>query len=289
MTISECGTHDWRPDPAPQASIEAWRCANCEATSATCIQGGHAADSTLPLCLACQKRTTRIIDQLDQYLRIALVADVAKSDMRSPMDYRLRVAGSKMQHEAEGAEGVLEVMLGWQGMWVDAAGSEGQEGWAEYLKGHLLWAAVNPTASAWEDFAIEIRSHRATARELAGLGPKRLPERCIHCNGDLVQDRCDERGEPYADGLQDEVRCIVCGRTWDDRGAYQLVTRRHVAESSGTVTIEQARAIWPDVPAATWRDWKRREKIVGDRLQLDDIRALVTRREDGSRVGRPMG
>ena len=286
MSVTECEVHEW------VKAEESWACSQCVATSATCAQGDHPANSSIPLCLRCQVRIAQRIRQLDAYLRLALVAEVAQSDLKSPMDYRMRVSGSCIQHEAEGAEGIEEVMLGWGGMWAEYVGAE-NAGWADFLTTHLLWAVQHPNESGWEDFAREVGAHRLTAQHLAGLGPARLPERCVYCKplghkGELVQDRVDRHGEPYADGLQDEVRCLTCDRHWEDRQAYQLVTRMHITASEGEVTIEQAKELWPEVPAATWRRWKKRGDLeaTGGTHSLASLRALVTRRrEELGRLG----
>ena len=287
MSITECEVHEWVAVEEPRSVIEAWACSQCAATSAECAQGGHASGSAIPLCRPCQVRVARQIDQLEEYLGLAIVAEVAKSDMRSPMDYRVQVGGSRIQHESDGAEGLVEIVLGWVAMWADASGAT-EQGWADYLKGRLIWAATNPEASAWSDFTDEVVRHRAAARGLAGLGPVHLPETCVHCHdlgqrGELVQDRCDDHGKPHPDGLQDEVRCVLCDRRWEDRGAYRLVVRGHLARrADGLVTMEQARALWPEVPAATWRDWRRRGNLPrgAEVYALSDLRALVTRRDE---------
>lgn len=298
--------HYWDRNPTPRDSTEAWVCTSCPATSAQCVQGEHPAGSAIPLCIPCQRRIEQHLDQLADYLGLALAYEESRSPVRSPMDYRLMVKGSKMQHESDGAEGIVEILYGWTAAWTEAGAGDAAEGALPFLRSRLVWAATNPGASGWVDFISEVGSMRIAAREIAGLGPRRLPERCVYCNdhtlpeaqrlrGDLVQDRCDAKGRPYPDGLQVEIRCVTCDRRWEDRQHYQLVVRQRLAEAdqekpNATATIEQAKRLWPEVPPATWRRWRQRKELEPNKdglYLLADLRRLVTRRTADARPGRP--
>ena len=139
------------------------------------------------------------------------------------------------------------------------------------LKGFHVWAAHNPEASDWRAYLKAMRSLRASARRIAGLLPERIAEPCVMCGGDVVQDWSDGDWMPLETGLSDTVRCTRCGTTWGDRLHWHFTMRNHIVElpaehPDALVTIEQARMIWPDVPAATWRSWAKRWRDEGDDL-----------------------
>ena len=108
-----------------------------------------------------------------------------------------------------------------------------------------------------------MRTARHAARRIAGLLPQRMPEPCVHCGGECVQDWSDDAWQPLSTGLSDVVRCLGCGLTWDDRAHWHFATRRRIVElpadhPDALITMEHARQIWPDVPSGTLRQWAKR-------------------------------
>lgn len=210
------------------------------------------------------------------------------------------------------------------------------------LKGMHLWAAHNPEASDWPGYWRAIHRLLWRARSEAGLMPQVQAEPCVHCGGDCVRDWSDRDWEPLTDGLSDVVRCTGCGMTWGDREDWRRVSRHHLVvladeHPDALVTLDQARTIWTDVPAATWRQWLKRDRDAWEQsvdeaivwhtawceleaepgppiprdeppelsprripehgqdrhgaalYRVGDLAAMVARRADVERVGRPAG
>lgn len=137
------------------------------------------------------------------------------------------------------------------------------------LKHLHVWAAHNTDASDWLAYLKAMRKLRHQARRIAGLLPERLPEPCPHCGGQVVQDWADQWWKPLETGLSDVVRCTGCGMTWGDRARWLFSTRQHIVDvpemhPDSLVTLAQARMIWTDVPAATWRSWAKRWRDDGE-------------------------
>lgn len=156
-------------------------------------------------------------------------------------------------------------LLSWVARWTEYAGPSNASA-ADYLRGHHMWAAHHPEESGWLRYLKAMRALRCQARRIAGLLPKRLPEPCVHCGGQVVQDWADRWWKPLDGGLSDVVRCLGCGTTWGDRASWLFSTRQHIVDvpavhPESLVTLAQARMIWPDVPAGTWRQWLFRDQM----------------------------
>lgn len=298
--MKTCATHEWHLSESPTSQIDQWQCANCPETSATCIVAhdgeAHPVGSALPICEPCIKREQRILSDIEHYLGHWDWLDYKpqKSSMAYPL---VRVHGGKPDDDERlTPEDVEGVMWSWVGLWTERTGAQ-RSHWKDFLKGHLVWAANNPELSGWEDFTREIRQQRARARAMVGLDPLRLPEPCMYCGGRVVQDWADKHGNPYGDGLQDEVRCTKCDLAWSDRNEFQRVVREHVQQLPKTapdarVALDLAKRVKPEIPAATWRKWIQRGELVADErgtYRLADIERLATRRLSDLRPGRKVG
>ena len=253
--------HEWTQSPA------GWACTTCDQTSATCGTCGRASGSALLLCPSCERRASEVLDGIEHAL--GLWERTPRSPMRSPGDMRL-VRGGGTAAEITDPSDIESRMLAWCARWAEHTGASNVEP-LSYLKSRHLWAAHNPETSDWREYLAAMRRLRASARGLAGLLPQRVAEPCPLCGGVVVQDWSDESWEPLETGLSDIVRCTRCATTWGDRTRWRFTMRHHIVTLPGDhpdalVTLEQARMIWPDVPAATWRSWAKRWRDEGDGL-----------------------
>lgn len=276
--MSRC-THEWIETDDPRSEIEAWACAECDLTSASCIVCQRATGSSLLICARCIAREERLLDDVVRILGqdqgspgddpdgwgAPDLSDLGGPSLpRSPMDYRVRVSGSRAGGDRRSAEDVHDALRSWVTMWSHYAGHADGDA-VGYLKGRLLWAAHNIGQSQFWDYRAAIRKLRATALGIVGLAPHALADRCMHCGGRVVQDRADYRGIAYDTGLQDVARCTGCGMTWGDRTAFQRVVRQHLHELGDTrpdawVTRDQIRTIYPWLQGGTLRQWIKRDR-----------------------------
>lgn len=296
-----------------------WTCVDCPETTPTCIvnkpdddENGH--PTGIPaqnICPGCIRYEQHVLDD---------IADALGHWQHQPRSLvpairydRDKIDGSRTQDDRPAItkpSDVLDVLWSWADMWVEARGEEPLEGAVlAHLKRYLLWAANNPSDSAWEDYRAEMRQMRHHARRLSGLLPKRLAGPCVHCGGQIVQDWATHNWQPRIDdrpehnGLSDTHRCTGCGLTWAHREAW-MYTNGHTLKLAPEfapdtlVTIEDARKhIFPDVPASTWRTWTDRGDITehdrnvrGQALyRVGDLHTLVQRRADTARAGRRAG
>lgn len=258
--------HEWVRDPEHDG-VRAWACTDCTETCATCGTCGRASGSSLLLCDRCERHAGRVLDDIDHALGL-WQAD-PRSPMRSPGDMRLVPGGGEAAGITRPSD-VTDRMLSWVARWTEHTGATNARP-AAFLKSRHIWAAHNPELSDWPDYLRAMRALRADARRIAGLLPQRLAEPCPLCGGTVVQDWSDEDWEPLEDGLSDIVRCTGCGTTWGDRTRWRFTMRHHIvmlpaAHPDALVTLDQARMIWPDIPAATWRSWAKRWRDEGDDL-----------------------
>jgi len=264
--------HEWvRVEGAE--GIRAWACTDCDETSATCGTCHRASGSTLLLCARCERQAARVLDDIADALGYCETSP--RSLINSPGDMRLvpgfgETGGVTTSVDIEGR------MLSWVARWTEYAGATAQSA-SDYLRGRHMWAAHHPSESGWLAYLSDMRQLRHQARGLAGLLPKRHPEPCVHCGGQVVQDWADHWWKPLEDGLSDVVRCTGCGTTWGDSAHWLFSTRQHIVDvpavhPESLVTLAQARMIWPDVPAGTWRQWLFRDQTAWER----GVAAVVT-------------
>jgi hypothetical protein len=253
-------THEWvRVEGAE--GIRAWGCRDCDETSATCGTCGRASGSVLLLCARCEKEAARVLDDIADAL--GYYETPPRSLIDSPGDMRLvpgfgETTGMQTPADIEGR------MLGWVARWTEYAGPSNAAA-SDYLRAHHMWAAHHPDESHWLAYLSDMRKLRHEARGVAGLLPKRHPEPCVHCGGQVVQDWADRWWKPLETGLSDVVRCTGCGTTWGDRAHWLFSTRQHIVDvpamhPDSLITLKQARMVWADVPAGTWRQWLARDR-----------------------------
>ena len=295
-----------------------WTCLDCDDQAPTCIiekpsdepGEGHPSIPGQAICNGCLRYEQGVLDD---------IADALGHWQHQPRSLvpairydRDKLKGSRTQDDRPAVNtpgDILDVLWSWLDMWVETRGEEPLEGAViAHLKRYLLWTANNPDDSVWTDYRSEMRQMRHHARRLAGLLPKRLAGPCVHCGGQVVQDWADEHWQPRIDvrpehnGLSDQVRCTGCDLTWKHREAW-MFTNRHTLQllpdvkPDALVTIEDARRIFTDVPASTWRTWTDRDELTEqDRdvrgrplYRVGDLDTLVQRRADTTRTGRRAG
>lgn len=259
--------HDWTRDVHGEG-IRAWVCSEldagkpCMETSATCGTCGKASGSSLLLCERCEAEAHRRLDGIAHAL--SLWEPDPRSPVKSPGSMSLIPQPGVSRGGLRTPDDVEAELLGWVARWTEHTAPE-NTGWLGFLGRHIIWAAHNPEQSQWLDFFDDIRRLRTAARRIAGLLPRFMPEPCAHCGGPVVQDRADQEWNPLTGQLPDTVRCLRCGRAWDDPLLFAFANRQHIVEApdehpDALVTLEQARMVWPDIPAATMRSWVKRDR-----------------------------
>ena len=253
-------THEWTRVEGGTGICE-WACTECSETSATCGTCKRASGTSLLLCTSCEREAGRVLDDIADAL--SHYETPPRSPIGSPGDMRLapgfgETTGIQTPADIEGR------MLGWVARWTEYAGASNESA-SDYLRGRHMWAAHHPEESRWLAYLSDMRRLRHRARGVAGLLPKRHPEPCVHCGGQVVQDWADRWWKPLETGLSDVVRCVGCGMTWGDRAHWLFSTRQHIVDvpamhPDSLVTLAQARMIWPEVPAGTWRQWIARDR-----------------------------
>lgn len=258
---TEHDVHDWQPNPTG-SGITAWICAECPETCATCGTCNRPSDTTLLLCEPCRREAARVLDDIAHAL--SLWEPEPRSLVKSAGNMALVPVPSSSGGGTQTADGIEGELWRWVGRWTEYTTPE-NTGWLGFLSGHLIWAAHHPAQSSWLEFLSHTRRLRTAARRVAGLLPRFMPQPCAHCGGPVVQDRADHHWNPLTGQLPDTVRCMRCGRAWDDPILYAFSNRQHIVEApdehpDAWVTLEQARMIWRDIPAATMRTWVLRSR-----------------------------
>lgn len=262
--MSEHRTHEWtRVDGAE--GICAWACTECTEICATCGTCGRPSGTSLLLCSSCERAAAKVLDDIADAL--SYYETPPRSLIGSPGDMRL-VPGFSGPTAIQTPADIESRMLSWVARWTEHTGAT-QQGASDYLRSHHLWAAHHAEESRWLAYLADMRRLRGQARGVAGLLPKRHPEPCVHCGGTVVQDWADRWWKPLTGGLSDMVRCLGCGTTWRDRAMWLFSTRQHIVDvpavhPDSLVTLAQARMIWPEVPAGTWRQWAKRWRDDGE-------------------------
>ena len=206
--------------------------------------------------LAATPDTTRALLGL-RAIRYDRSSPAAADDSRLPFGLDLLydaidVPGPAGVRTRAGALGLLEA---WAQDWAERGGDHGGvEHTLDYLESHTLWAAQNHPA--WADYLAEARATRALVRRLTGMEPEREPAPCVHCGGVIVHAWTPG-------GYDDTARCTRCHRTWPTRQALAFVNRYHIRALPNhapdtLVTRDEARLVFPDLPAATLRLWIHR-------------------------------
>lgn len=305
-----CRTHIWT---APEEGQ--WTCVACLETTPTCVverpsddPEGHPTGTALLICQPCLDTEHRTLDDITKAL--GHWQHQPRSIVPAIRYDRDRIHGNSGRGDKpdniDHPSDIVNVLWSWVDMWSETTGTPASGNPIDYLKTHTLWAAQNPATSAWDDWRKETRQLRHAARRLSGLLPHRQHGPCVHCGGDIVRDWADNSWQPRVDGLSDELRCTGCGLTWGNHGAWNY-TNRHTLQllpdikPDALVTIDDARQIFPTIPAPTWRKWRERDTdqqhmpehgtdVRGRPLyRLADLTALANRRDDDTRPGRKAG
>lgn len=260
--MSERHIHEWtKTDSA--TGITAWACTGCTETSATCGTCGGPSGTSLLLCEACRERTARVLDDIAHAL--SMWEPEPRSLVKSPGNMALAPQPSSGENVGLRTPDDIEGKLwGWCARWSEFTAPE-NIGWLGYLRGHLIWGAQNPDESDWSAFLADIRRLRTAARRIAGLLPRFMPEPCAICGGPVIQDRADREWNPLTGQLPDTVRCLRCGRAWDDPILWRFANRQHIVSApdehpDALVTLDQARMVWPAVPTSTLWMWIKRDR-----------------------------
>lgn len=274
-------------------------CEVCIETCEVCIECSKPTANSLVLCERCAKRIRHLLDDIET--AAALYCPPCPSLIPPTRYDKDRIRGTGLG--GEGARwdiwDVEEAVNSWADMWAEAQCRQRTIGAADYLRGHIWWAAHNRADSDWPQWLAEMRTALHVAKREAGIIPKRMPAPCAHCGGIAVQTWADGL-KPHPDGLSDEVTCLGCRLTWRSAAHYRQVSKQHlrglpVAHPDAIVTIEEARTVWPDVPAGTWRSWASRgelpDAVAWDvrgvpQYRVGDLDGLASRREDEARRGR---
>jgi hypothetical protein len=252
-----------------QATERGWACESCPETSATCGTCQGASGSSLLICPSCIAEEERVLRGIDEAL------GYYQPDPR-PLVRSARLGGTRISGSRDASMGatslddgpdpgdVEDMLLPWVARWVEFTGAENVSA-TEYLRSRLLWASHQPELSGWTDYREDVRKARFAARRVARLLPVRRPVGCPHCGGTVVQDWADSKWRPNGDGLSDVRRCTGCGMTWGNDEQWAKALTKHVqaapeVKPGALVTIERAKAIWPDVPGATMRSWLKRDR-----------------------------
>ena len=243
-----------------------WRCAECAETTETCCECGKAVTddrggpSSLLICQGCVQRWGDMLD------RIATATEwfrwVPPSTIQATRYDRDRIRGSRGDNGSRLTIWDLPALMeSWRRMWAEAVGDTAPElGSLAWMKGRILWAAHNQEASVWDEWKAEMRSALHAAKRDAGLLPRIMPAPCAHCQGVAVRTWADRDLTPHDDGISDEVMCLGCGLTWKSESQYRQLSKTHLralplVRPDVLVTRDQARSIWPSIPASTWRRW----------------------------------
>ncbi|MBZ2197264.1 hypothetical protein [Occultella gossypii] len=251
--------HWWTQGPTGE-----WVCTDCGETCATCGTCGRATGGALLLCDPCHARERQVLADIEHAIGLYLPSPGRSPYSSARMD-AMRVAGSKAARVTDPEDSIDSTLFGWVALWTEASGDAQNLGALEYLAGHLLWAAHNPDASRWEAYRKSIRAQRGAARRVAQIAPQPQPAPCIHCGGKVVQDWADHDWNPLKTGLSDVHRCTGCGTTWGDHAHWRFAQRHTIFalptdDPDRLVTLADARTIFPDVPAGTWRTWIKRSR-----------------------------
>ena len=296
--MTQTHRHYWTPTDDGR-----YACTDCAETCAECIECLRWTGNSLLICERCVRRVRGLIDDIETAM--ALYCPPMPSlipPIRYDRDQITGSRGSDFDPKRWTYHDLPDILEGWADAWADASGMPRTIGAADYLRGHVLWAAHHE-GSDWEQWMAEMRRILSTAKREAGILPKRLPTPCVHCGGVAVQTWANKRLMPHADGLSDEVTCTGCGLTWRSVGHYAQVSKEHLHRlpedrPDALVTMDDVSSVWPDIPAKTWRTWFDRGEIpdaaswdVRGRPQyrVGDLHALAQRRVDVTRRGRRAG
>ena len=287
--------HYWTPTEDGR-----YACEDCAEVSEACIKCKQWTGNCLLICEPCVGRLRGRIDDIETAMALYCPPEPS---VIPPIRYdEDRITGSKGSDSdpTRWTYHDLPVILDqWAEMWAEANGRPRTISSADYLRGHILWAAHNRDASDWDQWLNEMRDALHVAKREAGILPKRMPAPCAHCGGIAVQTWAKGLN-PHPDGLSDEVTCLGCHLTWRSAENYRQLSKTHLhllpsVRPDAVVTMEEARTVWPKIPASTWRSWAARDELpdpvawdvrARPQYRVGDLDLLAGRREDETRRGR---
>lgn len=295
--------HYWtRPDDAEPG--DRWACADCPEISESCFRCDRWTAGSLLICDRCAQAVRRVIDHIETAL--ALVQPQPRSIIPAIRYDRDRIGGTLSEDHNPmrwTLADVSSVLDQWADHWAEVQQRARTIGAADYLRGHVLWAAHNRADADWDQWLHEMRRALAVAKREAGILPRRMSSPCVHCGGVAVQDWADEDLTPYSEGLSDLVRCLGCRLSWSSPAHFGQASKQHLLElprkrPDAVVTLDQAAMVWPDIPSRTWQTWARRgelpEAVAWDergvpQYRVGDLSPLTLRRLCLTRRGRRAG
>lgn len=271
--MSEKCHHEWIADDTQLCEPRAFMCTQCGERCPGCNVCGGPTNSSLLACQRCLDREAQVLTDIEDALsHWEPSSRSAVKPTRYDRDTIHRSSSRETPAPVDESPADIEaVLLDWVALWTEVSRDPQNLGPADYLRGHLLYAAHNAERAAWDDYRDEMRQLRHRARRMAGLLPQRQAGLCIYCGGTVVRDWADEKWQPRRKGLSDEFRCTDCRTQWEDRERWQFANRNTILALPLThperlVTREDARMIFPAVPPATWRKWVQRDAERGEAL-----------------------
>lgn len=298
--------HEWTENPHPLGTIDAWMCAECAETSATCAverwdrgrgeMVSHPTGTASSLCDTCADRERYVLEDIRAALGHTLYAQ-GSGQLAAVRYDRVIVSGSGLNDAPRVTAGDIVVLLHqWADLWITGAASSGVtippgRDPLDTIRTGMVWAAHNRVPSQWDGYREGIRVIRSQARGVAGLRPRRENSPCPHCGGVVVRDWADRRWEPRPDGLSTTVRCTNrdCALSWDLAG-WDRVKRHHLqvlpeVVPDQLITQDDARLVWKDIPRETVSSWIRRDEMLPDDERVLPVRGWDERGRPLYRVG----
>ena len=262
-TALEAHRHNWQLYDEDHG----YHCTECSETCPACIVTHlgetHPTGSSLLICEACIRAERYVIDDILHAL--------AHYQPNPPTPIKAARYDKILVHGTPGdttnhptPADIHHTLQEWADTWA-ATGYARTVAPADYLKGHILWAAHNPHASHWDDYRAAIRKLRHKARGVAHLLPRREPGPCIHCGGTIVRDWAERDWTPREDGLSEIARCARCGTEWESWSRLAFAQRHTIkllpqVRPDVLITLANALTIWPNLPKSTLWTWVDRDQ-----------------------------
>lgn len=262
----------------------AWSaCTICGETPTVCAVCARPTPSTVPIHDECLEDERGVLDAISglveawpEPIREILTAvaydlsGVMSVDDKARLPFGLDAVTDDWFHHVDGIRttpGALEVLHEWNAAWREAGGGgDGPistyldaDGPIPYLRSRLVWAATNPTASAFADYRHEARTVLARLRHLNGDDVETVEgARCLTCTGPLARVR--------AAGVLDQLAtCQRCSLAYDVTAVGRALTARISTAPDqapdALVTEPEARRIFAELAPGTIRKWIQRARL----------------------------
>lgn len=215
-------------------------CTVCGAEPVLCAVCADPTPTSVPIHEDCLATEREVLDEIDrivaawpQPIREILTAvaydisGITSADDKARLPFGLDAVTDDWFHHAAGirtTSGALELLEEWERAWVEAGAGGGSAAdpvdVLGYLRSRLVWAATNPTRSAFADYCTEARTVRARLRSLHGDGVEPVgAARCLVCEGELAHVRA-------VGVLDDLATCQRCGLAYDVAGIGDAIRAR---------------------------------------------------------------